>query len=169
MISFAQFYFEFYFPLGHFYVRPQKISQDYFLWSWEAPIYFSVTSVYFFHSTSFLLKKILHLFKCLVTFPCQASWLLNLSIWSIQIQWCVLSFPSILDKLHLPFHLYLAAQYYLLKNPSISGRCYISWLNLCCFPALWDESILGLEKNGRNHMEESVFSFITISYILVLW
>lgn len=38
--SFAPFYFEFYFPPSHLYVRPQKVSQDCFLWNWMAPFNF---------------------------------------------------------------------------------------------------------------------------------
>lgn len=72
-ISFVPFYFEFYFPPGPLYVRPQKVSQDCFLWNWVASFYFSVTSVYFFQSKSFLLKKILYPFNVLPPFSARLT------------------------------------------------------------------------------------------------
>lgn len=53
VVCFASLYFDFHFQPGHLYVRPQKISQDCFLWNRVTPFYFTAKIVYFFQRTSF--------------------------------------------------------------------------------------------------------------------
>ena len=123
----------------------------------------------FFQSTCFLLKKILHPFKCLAT--CPLSDLLTFKpkhLGYTNSMMCV-CFPSILDKLHPLIHRYLATQHCLSKNLSIFVRCYVAWLQLHWFSSIvtWVCMRVG-RKIEKKLYGKNICGFITIPYILVL-